>query len=426
MTYAAALEALARRQECRVRLGLARLRRSLARLGDPQKSLACLHVAGTNGKGSTCAILESVLRAAGYRTGLYLSPHLSDVRERIQVDGRPISRPGFARCLGRALAADPGEELTYFELLTAAAFLHFREEKTQAVVLETGLGGRLDATNAVPRPLASVITSLSFDHMDWLGTTLPRIAAEKAGIVKPGVPVFCADLPAAVMSVVRRRAAQQGTPLTVVRRPWKTVSVRWRDNRQTLSDGSRRCELSLLGQSQGSNAALARAVLDGLRQALPVTETAWREGLCRVRLPGRFQVVRAAGKTAIVDGAHNPEAIARLLDTLRASPWGRRRVRWVLGFMKDKDRAAMLHLMAPRLRDVVAVAPPSPRALSAAELAAQLRRLAPRAATREAGSAEAAVRGWLADAAAPSTAVVCGSFYLAAAALKALEDIPDA
>ena len=420
MTYAAALDLLAARQETRIRLGLARLRRSLRRLGNPQAAWPCLHVAGTNGKGSTCAILESVLRAAGYRTGLYLSPHLGCVRERIQVNGRAVCEADFARLLGRVLAADPAAELTYFELLTAVAFLYFREQGTQAVVLETGLGGRLDATNVVGKPVACVITSISHDHTQWLGRSLPRIAAEKAGIIKAGVPVFCAALPPAALRVMTRRAAALRAPLTVVKRAWPSVFVNWRANRQVLRDGRTRYELSLLGSRQGRNAALARAVLDGVRSTWPVPRAAWSRGLCRVRLPGRFMVLRRGGRTAIVDGAHNPEAMGELARTLGASPWNGRRLRWIFGIMRDKDCRSVVSRVAPRLHDVVAVAAPNPRAFPAGALAAELRRQAPRAAVRTVADAASALRQWRTDPAAPRTALVCGSFYLAAEAIAAL------
>ncbi|MDD5655873.1 MAG: bifunctional folylpolyglutamate synthase/dihydrofolate synthase [Elusimicrobia bacterium] len=413
MTYPRALRLLAERRETRIRLGLGRLRRCLRALDDPQEALACVHVAGTNGKGSTCAILESVLRAAGYRTGLYLSPHLTDVRERIQVGGRPIAPRDFSRLLGRVAAADPRGELTYFELLTAAAFLAFREAGVRVAVLETGLGGRLDATNVVRRPLASVITSIGLDHTQWLGGTLREIAREKAGIIKAGAPVFCPALPEAARRVVAERARELGCVLSVARRPWRAAAVRWRDNVQTLDDGSRRRALSLLGAAQGRNAALAWAVLRGLRESLPVPPAAWRAGLRRVRLPGRFQVRRLGRRTVIIDGAHNAQAMGELVRTLEASPWRRRRVRWIVGLMRDKDVPAVVGRLAGRLRDAAAVAPPNPRALPARSLARELARQAPRARVREFPGAAAALRRWLREPSAPRTAVVCGSFYLA-------------
>jgi dihydrofolate synthase/folylpolyglutamate synthase len=400
MTYAAALRVLERRQESRIRLGLGRVRRVVRRLGDPQEHLPCIHVAGTNGKGSTCAILESVLRAAGARTGLYLSPHLSSVRERIQVRGRMIPERDFARLLGRVLAAERRDRLTYFELLTCVAFLHFRERKADAVVLETGLGGRLDATNVVSRPLACVITSLSFDHTQWLGGTLSAIAGEKAGIIKRGVPVFCPALPRPALAVVSRRARALGAPLRVVR-PLGRRAV---------------AGLPLLGCRQGANAALAKAVLERVR---PSSLRAWRRGLASVRLRGRCEIVRRGGRTVLVDGAHNPEAAEALARTWRGLRLGR--ARWIMGIMKDKDRAGVVGRLAPLIADAVAVAPRHPRALPAAELARELRRQAPDAAVRTAAGTAAALRGWLREPSAPKTAVVCGSFYLAAEALRALE-----
>ena len=411
MTFEGALCALEERKETRIRLGLSRVRRVLDRLGNPHQDLSYIHVAGTNGKGSVCAILESVLRSAGYRTGLYLSPHIQSVRERIQVRGRPISARNFAGLFKTVWEADRRRELTYFELLTCVAFLHFHESRTEIVVLETGLGGRLDATNVVAKPKACVITSVDYDHQAFLGSTLSCIASEKAGIIKPGCPAFCPELPAEAFGQVARRAAECKAPLTMLRRPWKTVDVDWLGNRQVLSDGRRRYVLSLLGSSQGRNAALARVVLD---RVIPVTDWAWREGLSRVRLPGRFEVIPMNGKTAIVDGGHNPEAVRALRRTLAASPWRREPLRWIMGLMRDKDRRAIVEVLARGLKDVVATQPRSGRALPAAQLAREVRRQAPAAAVREMPDARQAVREWLGDPCAPKTAVVCGSFYLAA------------
>ncbi|MBI5239208.1 MAG: bifunctional folylpolyglutamate synthase/dihydrofolate synthase [Elusimicrobia bacterium] len=400
MTYAAALRVLNRRHESRIRLGLSRVRRVLRRLGDPHEGPPAIHVAGTNGKGSTCAILESVLREAGCRTGLYLSPHLSSVRERIQVSGRMIPERDFARLLGRVLAAEGRDRLTYFELLTCVAFLHFQEREVATAVLETGLGGRLDATNVVSRPLACVITSLSFDHMQWLGKTLPRIAEEKAGIIKPGVPVFCPALPRPALEVVSRRARALGAPLRVVRPLGELATA----------------GLPLIGCRQRGNAALAKAVLE---RVMPSSLRAWRRGLASVRLRGRCEIIHRGGKTALVDGAHNPEAAEALARTWRGLRLGR--ARWIVGIMKDKDRAGVVGRLAPLIGDAVAVAPRHPRALPAARRAEEIRRQAPAAAVRTAPKTGAALRRWLKDPAAPRTAVVCGSFYLAAEALRALQ-----
>lgn len=418
MTYRQALAALEARQETRIELGLDRVRERAARLGHPERRLRCFHVAGTNGKGSTCAILEAALRAAGHKTGFYSSPHLSDVRERIKINGRPVAKAVFADAISRVLKADPEKRLTYFELLTLAAFLIFASEACDAVVLETGLGGRLDATNIVEKPAASIITSISFDHMALLGNTLAAIAGEKAGIAKKGVPLICSELPAPAMRVVRAAAKKAGARLTVVRRGWTPGGVDWKRRLQRLrrTDG-KSFDLSLLGDKQGVNAALA---WEALRAGLPISDAALARGLKRVAWPGRFDVRRLGPKTAILDGAHNPEAASSLARTWRSSPWAKRQARWIVGVLRDKDARAVLHELAPALGEVVAVEPPSPRALSAAELAKLIRAGAPRARVTVEPDAETALRRWKRESAAPKTAVVCGSFYLVGQAARIL------
>ena len=384
MTFRRALELLEARQETRIELGLSRVRRHLARLGDPQEKVPCFHVAGTNGKGSTCAILASVLRAAGYRVGLYTSPHLLDVRERIRVNGEPISRADFAKLMPR------DERLTYFELLTVLAFKYFAEKKCDVMVLETGLGGRLDATNVVRAPLAAVVTSISFDHEAFLGSTLRAIAREKAGIFKAGRPAVSPDIP-------QLRPASRGRRI-IVRRPWNV-------------------ELPLRGEKQRWNAALARAAVDAA--GIAVSDGAWRRGLAAVKWPGRFDVIKLGPKTLIVDGAHNPEASAALAATWKGSRWSRRPARWIIGIMRDKDAEGVLRPLARFLENVVLVRPPSPRALDAFELAAAVRRVAPRARITVEHEPAKAIAAWRRDPRAPKVAVCAGSLYLAGAALAA-------
>jgi dihydrofolate synthase/folylpolyglutamate synthase len=411
MTFAQALAALEARQETRIELGLDRVRAHLARLGDPHESVPAFHVAGTNGKGATCAMLAAVLRASGRRTGLYISPHLRDVRERISVDGRPISERAFARLAARTFAADNDSRLTYFELLTSIAFQHFAAERCDVSVLETGLGGRLDATNVVTRPLAAAVTSVDYDHQAFLGRTLARIAAQKAGIFKTGRPAVFPDIPAL------RRAVKRGEPV-VVRRPWRAVRTDWARGAQVLrSPQGREYRLSLLGARQGRNAAIARAAVDA--SGLKVSEASWREGLASVRWPGRFDVLRLGKKTLIVDGAHNPEAARALAATWASSPWSKRPARWILGIMRDKDLAGVLRPIASFLRDVVVVRPPSPRALDPIEFAAAVHRAAPKARITVERDPARAIKAWRRDAGAPSVAVCAGSLYLAGAALKA-------
>jgi dihydrofolate synthase/folylpolyglutamate synthase len=419
MTYRQALAALEARQETRIELGLGRVKAHLARLGSPQDALRVIHVAGTNGKGSTCAMLASVLAAAGYRTGLYTSPHLRDVRERFAINGKAIAKEHLAKAIERALAAeDPKAPLTYFELLTVAAFLYFVEQKCEVVVLETGLGGRLDATNVVERPLATVITSIGFDHMAFLGDTLGKIAAEKAGIAKKGVPLIVGKLPKEAMGSVRAAAMKAGAVLKTVSRPWPRRTVMWTRGRQVFTAPFGAVSVGILGEKQGMNAALAYGALKAAAGAVPVSDSAVRRGLSRLRHPCRFEVRRFGAKTLILDGAHNPEAMRNLASTWRASPWARRRARWILGVLKDKDAHGLVAPIAPYIHEAVAVAPRSPRALPAGDFAKVLRAHAPRARVTV-DDLGTAVRRWRRETAAPPTAVICGSFYAVGEAASA-------
>jgi dihydrofolate synthase/folylpolyglutamate synthase len=426
MNFKQALAQLEARQESKIKPGLERIRRHLLRLGSPEKNLRVIHIAGTNGKGSVCAILESVLRAAGYRTGFYLSPHLFNIRERVRVQGRWISEKDFALYFSRALKADSERVLSYFELMTSVAFQYFAAEGVDVAVLETGLGGRFDATNVIQRPLASVITSIDYDHMQWLGKTLSSIAFEKAGIIKEGCPVLCPGLHKDALRGISSRARVVKAPLTVVRRPLRVKTVQWKKNRQQLIDGDGKImNLGLLGERQPMNAALARAVLDAVKAELPVTDAAWRRGLEAVAWPGRFHVLNFKRGIAIVDGAHNPQAARALARTLKASPWSKTRCLWIIGMMKDKDAAAILKPLAPFLSSVVTVAPPSPRALSAMALAREVRRAAPKAHVIVEHDWREALESWLLGKTpqghpAVQNAVICGSFYLAGRALAVL------
>jgi dihydrofolate synthase/folylpolyglutamate synthase len=419
MTYRQACAALEARQETKIELGLARVLRHLGRLGNPQDRAKAFHVAGTNGKGSTCAMLASVLSAAGYKTGLYISPHLVDVRERIQIAGRSISKDQFASAIERTLAVESADaKLTYFELLTVAAFIFFADQKCDVIVLETGLGGRLDATNVVKKPLATIITSIGYDHMAYLGKTLGKIAGEKAGIAKKGVPLICPKLPAAAMAAVRVSAKRAGARLQVISRPWPRTKVNWSTGQQGFTAPFGAVNVGILGETQGMNAALVYYALKAAAQGIHVSDSAWRRGFQRVAWPCRFSVRRFGAKTAIFDGAHNPEAMANLAKTFRSSPWSKRRALWIMGVLKDKDVPAMIAPIVPFIKEAVAVAPASPRALPAGELAKILRRAAPAARVFVDDDADTAFSLWRRARSAPSTAVVCGSFYLVGRAAR--------
>ncbi|MFT3915641.1 MAG: Mur ligase family protein [Anaeromyxobacteraceae bacterium] len=349
--YLEALEPLS------MRFGLDRMERALAALGRPDRAYPILHVAGTNGKGSTCAMSAAALAAAGHRVGLYTSPHLVAFEERIQVDGAPVGEGDLAALVDAVRAAcpwhdagGPGERLTYFEFATLLGLLHFARARCGAAVVEVGLGGRLDATNVV-EPRVTAIARIGLDHQALLGGTFEAIAAEKAGIMKPGVPVVVhADQPPGALAVLRAEAARRAAPLEVA--PADVAGA-----------------VALPGPHQRANAGLAAAAVRALARAgVPVDEAALARGLATARWPGRIETVGGV----LLDGAHNPQGAAALAAALPVLHPGRP-VELVLGVLADKDLAGMIDALAPAVRRVHAVAPPSPRARAAAEIAAAAR-----------------------------------------------------
>jgi len=347
VTYEESLAWLYSTQQFGIKLGLENIRGLLKALGDPQDRLSFLHVAGTNGKGSVCAMLDSILRASGRSTGLYTSPHLVDFRERIRVDGEKIPLQAVAGGLAilRKVSADCSRSPTFFEIATALALQHFAESRCEFVVLETGMGGRLDATNAV-LPLVSVITPVAFDHMRWLGETLAEIAREKAGIIKPGVPVVSARQEPEAAAVLVRCAADAGSSLKFIEGPLDC----W--------------EFALRGIHQRENAAVAVAALR--TAGVVISDEAVAHGLRDIRWPGRFQVVN---ERIILDGCHNPHAAVQLLVNWRDA-YGMEKATVIFGALGDKDYSAMLEILRPISREVFFVPVRSERSAAPEALAA--------------------------------------------------------
>lgn len=329
MNYEQALDWLYSAQNRGIKLGLQTTRNLLDASGRPEKKLRFFHVAGTNGKGSVSAFLESILRAQGYRTGLYTSPHLVDFRERIRIDGRVVSKDvvhiGLIHL--RNACEQHGWNATFFELTTVLALLIFASEGADIVVLETGMGGRLDSTNVVT-PLACVITSIGLDHQQWLGKTLEEIAAEKAGIFKPGVPAVIAPQQPAVLHTLKNAATVIGCPLIFPEAP--------------LSSD---IPLGLNGSHQRWNARLAVEALHAA--GIDVSESAVAHGLKSVCWPGRFQDV---GNKTIIDGAHNPLAAEHLFQVWRETR-GDKQARLIFGAMADKDYRKILSILAPMVQE---------------------------------------------------------------------------
>jgi dihydrofolate synthase/folylpolyglutamate synthase len=394
-------------------------------------------VAGTNGKGSTCAMLESIYRAEGLRVGLFTSPHLVAFGERIQVNRHGIS----ARDIGRLVAemqelleegwgksarhgdacdsatgveaASPAgepakaEHPTFFEVVTIMALRYFAEQKCDLVIWETGLGGRLDATNIVT-PLSSVITNIQFDHQKWLGETLASIAAEKAGIIKPGIPIITAAEGEDALRVITETAGRQNAPLTIL-----TPEEMHQQPLNTI-------QLPLLGQHQRMNAAVAIATVRALASQISVNEDTIRAGLTRVHWAGRLQLVtRPSGQKILLDGAHNVGG-AGILAAAVKEYFPSAKPTLVLGILRDKDWPAMCDILAPLAGRILLVPVPSERSATPQELAEACRRANPRAQVAECASLGEALAATTED----GFLTIAGSLYLIGEAMELLHLSP--
>lgn len=347
------------------KLGLERVAALLEALDAPHRALRFVHVAGTNGKGSVCAMIEAGLRAAGFRTGLFTSPHLLEPTERIRIDGIQVDKEQFAAVFGRVHQAaecllDAGTldlHPTYFETVAAMAFVHFRDAAVDYAVLETGLGGRLDATNVVT-PEACVITPVDFDHEALLGKSLEAIAGEKAGILKPGIPAVLARQRPEAAAVLDGRAAELRIQVTRTS-DWATHDVELRPGGSRFTatgPGTLRIECPLAGEHQVENALTAAATLSELR----VPAGAIERGIASARWPGRLERV-AEAPDIILDGAHNP-AGARALSAYIDRFYGDRRIWMIYGAMRDKAIQEVAGVLFPRAAHIIATAPAQARA----------------------------------------------------------------
>ena len=407
------------------KIGLERMRDFMHALGDPQEKLRYVHIAGTNGKGSACVMTQSILTAAGFRTGLYISPHLDQFNERLSIDGQMISDADLRRLAGRVrAAAEPlGEEPTDFEMITAMAFCWFEEQHCELVVLEVGMGGRLDATNVISSPEVCAIMHIGLDHTEFLGDTVEQVAAEKAGILKPGADcVLYHQLPG-VMDVVQQRFAEvnsdaadttdaAASPLNADTADSRCVSgaagttdssfdiahsnhagastksaaarlvitdptaftARARTIDGQVFDYRNRPNLRihLLGNYQMENAMAVLDIIDCLqRRGWGISEDAIRAGLAQATWPGRFEVL-SREPLLIVDGAHNPNGVEALVDTIRAY-FPDQKINFVMGVMKDKDYHTMLRLIAPYAARFITELPDAHRALRPEQLKSEIR-----------------------------------------------------
>lgn len=375
------------------RLGLERTQELLAALGDPQKKLKFVHVAGSNGKGSTCAMLDAILRAAGYRTGLYISPYIQEFCERMQVNGRNIPGGALAGITEqvKAIADAMEDHPSQFELATAIAMVWFLREQCDIVVLEVGMGGALDSTNVIDAPEVAVITNIGLEHTEYLGNTLAEIAATKAGIIKPGCDAVLYGQSREVEEVVERVCRERGVPLAIARP--KKLEYR----------------ISLLGDYQVRNAAVVLETVDLLRRrGWAIPEEAVVRGLEQARWPGRMELARRK-PDVILDGAHNPQCMEALAHSLRGM-YPEKKLIFLTGVLADKDYPAMMEELLPLAREFFTLTPDSPRALPAEGLAKYLEEQGAKASP--CGGVREGLDRALAAAGSEDAVCVCGSLYM--------------
>ena len=360
-----------------VNLGLDRIVKLLANLGNPHHQVPVIHVAGTNGKGSVCAYLSSVLTEAGYRTGRYTSPHLVDWTERICLNEQAIASNTLYELLLQVKAAiSPDEESpTQFEVITAAAWLYFAQSKVDVAVVEVGLGGRLDATNVCSQPLVTIITSISREHWQQLGSTVAEIAGEKAGILKPGCPAVVGILPPDAEKVVRSRTLELQCP-HIVPQPARQISPGWAEYQTIENQKIIKYPLPLQGQIQLANSSLALAALEILQQKnWQISEEAIINGIAKTKWLGRMQWTTWRNHKLLIDGAHNPaaaQALREYVDTLDIP-----KVNWVMGMLSTKEHADIFQALL-RPNDSLYLAPvPDHSSADTSELAKLAQNICP-------------------------------------------------
>ena len=416
MTYENALEKIHSLLSFGSRPGLDRMRELMRRLGDPQDKLRYIHIAGTNGKGSTCAVLSAVLVSAGCKTGLFISPYITDFRERMQINGRMIAKETLAEAVEQTFPVleqlqSEGIVITEFEYVNALAFLIFAREGCDIVVLETGMGGLLDCTNVILPPLCCVITAIGLDHTAILGDTIEKIAAQKCGIIKSGSAVVTSPQEKAAMRVIEQTAAEKNVPLLKGEElPVKVLESSLKGSRFTLY--GEEYTLRLAGRHQIENASSALTALFYLRKKklLSFTASDVREGLKAAVNPARLELLREK-PLVLLDGAHNPNGIAALekaiADFLPGAP-----ITCVMGMLADKDVDSSIALLKGLFRRVYTVPVSNPRALDADSLAEKFRRVYSDVTAFE--SAQSAFDKAEKVAAQENGAVlICGSLYLA-------------
>ncbi|MBZ4666636.1 folylpolyglutamate synthase/dihydrofolate synthase family protein [Mahella sp.] len=419
MDYLQALDYIHGTWKFGTKLGLENISYLLQLLGNPHKKLRCIHIAGTNGKGSVAAMAASILDKAGYKTGLFISPYLEDFRERIQINGNYIQKDDLARLTQtikqkvEQMLAEGRPHPTEFEIVTAIGFCYFAEQNVDYAVVEVGLGGRLDSTNLID-PLVSVITSIDYDHKDILGDTLAKIAYEKAGIIKPGRPVVVYPQQDEAMDVIKQVCQQRQAPLIEV--SYNDIKAiddsiegqHFNYNKRNWAFDS--LYIPLLGKHQLMNAATAITTALAMREymGVAISDKAIAEGLSVAEWPGRLELVHRQ-PYVLLDGAHNPQGAQSLADAIK-NYFPHNRVIMVLGILADKDVHAILENLVPLAAYIITTRPDSPRAMEAEKLLALVKEM--NAQGQAIDDIECAVQASLDMAGQDDLVVISGSLYL--------------
>lgn len=387
MKYAEVLDYMESLKAYGIVPGLSNIENLCGKLDNPQESLSFVHIAGTNGKGSVLAYVSTVLKCAGYKVGRYISPVIFDYCEKIQVNGKAISKKALCECMEEVkaaceeLAAEGKPHPTPFEVETALAFLYFQKKNCDIVVLETGMGGREDATNLITNTKVAVLTSISMDHMQFLGSTLSEITWQKAGILKEGCLAVSAVQEPEAFAVIEKEAAKKGCPLTIAGKPEKVkygLEKQQFSYRDSEGHAYKNLEISLAGRHQVENAALAVEVIGKLLKCgYLLTEKALHKGLLETEWPGRFQVV-SKKPLFIMDGAHNEDAAKKLAESIRFY-FTNKKIIYIMGILRDKEYEKVIAETYTYAEQIITVTPPdNPRALPALTLAQTVKVYHPR------------------------------------------------
>lgn len=422
MTYNEAIEYIHSVSWTFCKPGLDRIRELTEKLGNPEDSLKFIHVAGTNGKGSFCSMLCSVLRACGLKVGMFTSPYILRFNERMRIGDENIPDGTLARLTEKIkpIADSLADKPTEFELITAIALNYFREEKVDVVVFECGMGGRLDSTNVIKTPILSVITGIALDHTAFLGDTVEKIALEKAGIIKPGVPVLFGGENNSAADVIEAEAIKNGSRF--MRTDYSKLNVTKTSLSETFFNYRNRSNIriSLSGLYQPKNASLVLDALDILSDSLPITETAIREGLSSAKWRARFEVI-GEEPTVIFDGAHNPEGIAGATESIKRY-FGSEKVIALTGVLKDKDYRQIAESISSVASHAFTITPDNPRALAASEYASVISKFGVYAEPKE--SIKEALSAAIALAKSEHKSVIClGSLYTYSEVVSSLNEI---